>query len=64
MKAYLLGLKARLDKALHQYFSKIEHSAHFAYFGAAALGAHDIYAMVAGFMVVLLIIGYITHIGE
>lgn len=62
MKHFQLWRK-HLDDLIHRYIGKAEHSAHFLYFGAAAIGAHDIYAAVAGFMVLLMVIAYITHAG-
>lgn len=34
------------------------HGSHLVYFGAAAFGAHDIYAIMAGVIFVVMIIGY------
>jgi hypothetical protein len=40
---------------------KIEKSSHFIYFGAAAVGSHEIYSAAAGVIVTVIVIGFLLH---
>lgn len=48
------------DKANH-VAHKVEKSSHFIYLGAAAFGAHEVYSVAAGVIVVIMVIGLFLH---
>lgn len=63
LKTTFTKTKAALssEKAAH-VASKIEKSSHFIYFGAAAMGAHDLYSAAAGVIVVIVTLAYFLHL--
>jgi hypothetical protein len=52
----------KLHTLCHRVLPRAYHTSHFAYFGAAAAGMHEVYMVIAGAIAAILIAAYIFSV--
>lgn len=57
-------IKAKVSEKVHKHWHKAFIGGHASYFSGVALESHGHYAMIAGVLAVMVIIGAWFHLGE